>query len=71
MGGGTFDISLLRLSRGVFEVLATIGDVALGDYDFDYLPACRRALKDAGFSAEEVRESGDDGRQLRTCAIRA
>ena len=34
-GGGTFDISILRLSRGVFEVLATGGDSALGGDDFD------------------------------------
>jgi molecular chaperone HscA len=36
LGGGTFDISILRLSRGVFEVLATGGDSALGGDDFDY-----------------------------------
>lgn len=35
LGGGTFDISLLRLSRGVFEVLATGGDSSLGGDDFD------------------------------------
>ena len=35
LGGGTFDISILRLSRGVFEVLATGGDSALGGDDFD------------------------------------
>ncbi|HVC49806.1 MAG TPA: Fe-S protein assembly chaperone HscA [Burkholderiales bacterium] len=35
LGGGTFDISLLRLQRGVFEVLATSGDSALGGDDFD------------------------------------
>ena len=35
LGGGTFDISLLRLHRGVFEVLATGGDAALGGDDFD------------------------------------
>ncbi|TKI06750.1 Fe-S protein assembly chaperone HscA [Martelella alba] len=39
LGGGTFDISLLRLSRGVFEVLATGGDTALGGDDFDALLA--------------------------------
>lgn len=36
LGGGTFDISILRLSRGVFEVLATGGDSALGGDDFDH-----------------------------------
>lgn len=35
LGGGTFDVSILRLSRGVFEVLATNGDSALGGDDFD------------------------------------
>jgi len=35
LGGGTFDISILRLSHGVFEVLATGGDSALGGDDFD------------------------------------
>lgn len=39
LGGGTFDISVLRLSRGVFEVLATGGDSALGGDDFDQLLA--------------------------------
>ncbi|ELY6275708.1 Fe-S protein assembly chaperone HscA [Cronobacter muytjensii] len=39
LGGGTFDISVLRLSRGVFEVLATGGDSALGGDDFDHLLA--------------------------------
>ncbi|MBZ0090858.1 MAG: Fe-S protein assembly chaperone HscA, partial [Sulfuricellaceae bacterium] len=35
LGGGTFDISILKLSRGVFEVLATSGDSAMGGDDFD------------------------------------
>lgn len=39
LGGGTFDISILRLNRGVFEVLATGGDTALGGDDFDRLLA--------------------------------
>ncbi len=40
LGGGTFDISILRLSRGVFEVLATNGDSALGGDDFDQRIHC-------------------------------
>lgn len=36
LGGGTFDISVLRLNKGVFEVLATGGDTALGGDDFDH-----------------------------------
>ncbi|WP_226648482.1 Fe-S protein assembly chaperone HscA [Microbulbifer variabilis] len=39
LGGGTFDISILRLSRGVFEVMATGGDTALGGDDFDRIIA--------------------------------
>ena len=40
LGGGTFDISILRLSRGVFEVLAANGDSALGGDDFDQRIHC-------------------------------
>ena len=40
LGGGTFDISILRLSQGVFEVLATNGDSALGGDDFDQRVFC-------------------------------
>jgi molecular chaperone HscA len=62
LGGGTFDLSLLRLTRGVFEVIATGGDTRLGGDDFDALivayftrtlclndlsPASRRAMLSA------------------------
>ncbi len=40
LGGGTFDFSVLRLSTGVFEVLATSGDAALGGDDFDHRLFC-------------------------------
>jgi len=50
LGGGTFDISLLQLSRGVFEVVATGGDSALGGDDFDHLLA-DAALADAKMEA--------------------
>ena len=40
LGGGTFDISILKLSKGVFEVLATNGDSALGGDDFDHRIYC-------------------------------
>ena len=40
LGGGTFDISILKLSKGVFEVLATGGDTALGGDDFDHRLFC-------------------------------
>ncbi|CCO49090.1 Chaperone protein hscA [Vibrio nigripulchritudo SOn1] len=138
LGGGTFDISILRLSKGVFEVLATGGDSALGGDDFDHIIAdyikeqsgyqgdlsiqenralldvatqtkialsdstvteielgswtgslsrdtfnelihslvkktllsCRRALKDAGVSAEEVQEVVMVGGSTRTLYVR-
>jgi len=50
LGGGTFDISLLRLASGVFEVVATGGDSALGGDDFDHLLA-DWALGEAGLEA--------------------
>ncbi|MCV2355887.1 Fe-S protein assembly chaperone HscA [Paucibacter sp. B2R-40] len=55
LGGGTFDISLLRLSRGVFEVVATGGDAALGGDDFDRLLA-DWALAQAGLSADTAHD---------------
>ncbi|MCP5416729.1 MAG: Fe-S protein assembly chaperone HscA [Chromatiaceae bacterium] len=49
LGGGTFDISILRLNRGVFEVLSTGGDSALGGDDFDRVLA-RWIMQQAGLS---------------------
>lgn len=40
LGGGTFDISILKMSKGVFEVMATGGDSALGGDDFDHRLLC-------------------------------
>jgi molecular chaperone HscA len=57
LGGGTFDISVLKLTRGVFEVLATHGDTALGGDDFDHRVFCwiLEAAKVAPPSAEDSR----------------
>ncbi|PKF50875.1 Fe-S protein assembly chaperone HscA [Enterovibrio nigricans] len=66
LGGGTFDISILRLSKGVFEVLATGGDSALGGDDFDHLIADWIA-EHAGFDTL----SGDDRRRLLNAATAA
>ena len=55
LGGGTFDISLLRLSRGVFEVVATGGDSALGGDDFDAALAAW-ALAEGGLTAETAQD---------------
>jgi molecular chaperone HscA len=55
LGGGTFDVSLLRLSRGVFEVVATGGDSALGGDDFDRALAAW-ALSQAGIDAQSAHD---------------
>ncbi|EEX34216.1 MULTISPECIES: Fe-S protein assembly chaperone HscA [Vibrio] len=55
LGGGTFDISILRLSKGVFEVLATGGDSALGGDDFDHLLA-EFLIEKAGLQTELTAE---------------
>lgn len=52
LGGGTFDVSILHLSKGVFEVLATNGDSALGGDDFDHRIYC--------WVLDKVRESTTD-----------
>lgn len=66
LGGGTFDVSVLRLSKGVFEVLATSGDSALGGDDFDHRLYCW-ALEKAGISALAPKEA----RRLLTAARQA
>ena len=55
LGGGTFDISILRLSHGVFEVMATGGDSALGGDDFDAALA-QWAMHEAHLSALSERD---------------
>ncbi len=64
LGGGTFDISILRLSQGVFEVLATGGDSALGGDDYDRALA-DWVLKQSGHGADL---SPGDLAQLRISA---
>ena len=65
LGGGTFDISILRLEKGVFEVMATGGDTALGGDDFDRMVA-RWMLREAG-----VDESSINSLQLREAMVEA
>ncbi len=55
LGGGTFDISVLRLTRGVFEVIATGGDSALGGDDYDDALA-QWALAKAGLQASTAQD---------------
>jgi len=60
LGGGTFDVSILRLSQGVFEVMATGGDSALGGDDYD------RALADVVLTAtgRSLSNAADKSRML-------
>ncbi|WP_020560246.1 Fe-S protein assembly chaperone HscA [Thiofilum flexile] len=62
LGGGTFDISILRLEKGVFEVLATGGDSALGGDDFDH------AIAEYLLQAAELSTS-DNPRLLREALV--
>lgn len=58
LGGGTFDVSLLKLEKGVFQVLATGGDTTLGGDDFDQAIAAwmltELGFKDTALKSEEV-----------------
>jgi molecular chaperone HscA len=67
LGGGTFDISLLRLTRGVFEVLATNGDSALGGDDYDHAIALhwRNTHKLADGSGGDTRRLLAAARQVK------
>ena len=69
LGGGTFDISILRLSKGVFEVLATGGDTALGGDDFDHLLAEWIEQQAVLASADNVVTNNIERRQLLETAI--
>ena len=75
LGGGTFDVSILRLTQGVFEVIATGGDSALGGDDYDAAladwvlartgataatPADKAALKAAARRAKEALSASDN-----------
>lgn len=69
LGGGTFDISILQLSKGVFEVLATGGNSALGGDDFDHAIATwvlqQAALTANDLSAQQYRQLMIDSRQAK------
>ena len=81
LGGGTFDISILRLSKGVFEVLATGGDSALGGDDFDQrlfcwiieqarlLPLSQHDSRALMVKAREVKEQLSVEPEIRTNAL--
>ncbi|MGB1456424.1 Fe-S protein assembly chaperone HscA [Spongiibacter marinus] len=73
LGGGTFDISVLQMSKGVFEVLSTGGDSALGGDDFDQVIAAW-AMEQAGESnlnARQRRQLLDACRAAKECLTSA
>jgi molecular chaperone HscA len=63
LGGGTFDISILKLSRGVFEVMATNGDAALGGDDWDQRVFC--------WIVETAKLAPLDARDMRLLLVKA
>jgi Fe-S protein assembly chaperone HscA len=70
-GGGTFDVSILKLHEGIFEVVATGGDTHLGGDDIDNL-LIAIALDDiAGDLGEDVRGSGEAVQAIRKAVIEA
>ena len=66
LGGGTFDISVLRLTQGVFEVIATGGDSALGGDDYDAALASW-VLKQKGLSADTPADKAAIRMAARAC----
>ncbi|MCW8914840.1 MAG: Fe-S protein assembly chaperone HscA [Magnetovibrio sp.] len=77
LGGGTFDVSLLRMEKGVFQVLATGGDAALGGDDFDhaianyFLEERKAELGEVELSSGEVKVALMTGRLAKECLTTA
>src|SRR5262249_49946344 len=63
LGGGTFDLSILKLSKGVFEVIATSGDSMLGGDDFDQRLFC--------WAVEQAKLPPLDARDMRLLQVRS
>jgi Fe-S protein assembly chaperone HscA len=71
LGGGTFDISILKLHDGIFEVLATNGDTHLGGDDIDHL-LLRIALEDVASEwGEDLSQDNEGVQRLRRAVIHA
>lgn len=64
LGGGTFDVSILKISNGIFEVLSTNGDTYLGGDDFDRA-IVKHWLKEFGISEEELHQNKQLAQSLR------
>ncbi len=69
-GGGTFDISILRVEDGVFQVLATNGDTHLGGDDIDRL-LVERVLADPALASSGFRRTAEGLQEIRKAVIRA
>ena len=68
LGGGTFDISILKLNKGVFEVMATGGDSALGGDDFDHVIAewmLEQAMLEDSYNARVNRQALVEARRVK------
>ncbi|HEX3373145.1 MAG TPA: Hsp70 family protein, partial [Edaphobacter sp.] len=70
-GGGTFDVSILKLHEGIFEVVATGGDTHLGGDDIDNLMIAIALDDIAGDLGEEVRGNGEAVQAVRKAVIEA
>jgi len=68
LGGGTFDVSLLTIDEGVFEVMATAGDTHLGGEDFDNILVdyCVKQFKNKNKGCGDMKKSARSMRRLRT-----
>ncbi len=70
LGGGTFDISILQIQNGIFEVLATHGDTHLGGDDFDQL-IIDYWLSQSGVTTQDLKTNKSLGQEYRTQAEQA
>ncbi len=70
LGGGTFDISILRISNGIFEVLSTNGDTYLGGDDFDRV-LVKHWMQQAGITEEDLQHNKALSQALRLRAEEA
>ncbi len=66
LGGGTFDVSMLRMEKGVFQVLATGGDTALGGDDFDNIIA-RYFIAEYGFDNKDFNALVTIAKKAKEC----
>jgi Fe-S protein assembly chaperone HscA len=70
LGGGTFDISILRVEDGVFQVLSTNGDTHLGGDDIDQL-MMERVMPDNGSGASRADKTAEEIQEIRQAVIQA